>query len=61
VLWDSVQSVPLENITGIEYEKEFSDLTIKLKIGEAGERISFYEELEGINFYKFMKLRRWEG
>lgn len=55
LLWDKVQSVPLEKIDGIEYVDEFHNNTLKLKIGPASEGIIFYDDLEGVRFYQHIK------
>ncbi len=61
ILWDSVRSIPLESITDIEYVDEFHTNTIKVRVGELSENIVFYDELEGIRFYKYMKFERWKN
>ncbi|MCX8207000.1 MAG: hypothetical protein N3G75_04115 [Methanothrix sp.] len=60
ILWDSVQSIPLERITDIEYVDEFHTNTIKIRVGELSENLVFYDELEGIRFYQYMKFERWK-
>jgi hypothetical protein len=61
LLWDKVQSVPLERITDIEYVDEFRNNALRLKVGEASEKVIFYDELEGIRFYQYVKHGRWKG
>jgi len=53
--WDSVQTVPLEVIDSVEYVAEFHTNTIKIKVGEKAEKIIFYEEMDGIKFYQYLK------
>ena len=58
--WDKVNSVPLEQITDIEYIDEFTTKTIKLSVGAASEKVVFYEELDGIKFYQYIKFKQWK-
>jgi len=53
--WDSVQTVPLDVIDDVEYVKEFHTSTLKIKVGEKAEMIIFYEEMDGIKFYHYIK------
>ncbi|MHC1631882.1 MAG: PH domain-containing protein [Methanotrichaceae archaeon] len=46
---------PLEKITDIEYIKEFYDNTLKIKIGDAAEDVRFYDEVDGLKFYQYIK------
>lgn len=55
IAWDSVRTVPLNVITGVEYVDEFHTNTLKLLVGERAEKIIFYEDLEGIRFYKYIR------
>jgi len=55
IVWDRVQTIPLEKITGLEYVDEFHTNTIKLLVGELSERIVFLDDLDGIRFYKRLK------
>jgi hypothetical protein len=55
IAWDSVRTVPLDVITGVEYVDEFHTNTLKLLVGERAEKIIFYEDLEGIRFYKYIR------
>ncbi len=55
ILWDHVRTVPLEKIDDLEYVAEFHTNTLKLKVGEASEKIIFYEDTEGIKFYQHIK------
>lgn len=55
--WDQVRTVPLDKIDAIEYVNEFHTNTLKLKVGEAAESIIFYEDTEGMKFYRHIK--RW--
>ncbi|HNX10283.1 MAG TPA: hypothetical protein PKL29_09215 [Methanothrix sp.] len=53
--WDSVQTVPLNVIDGIEYVDEFHNCALKIKVGEKAETITFYEDMDGIWFYQLIK------
>ena len=55
IAWDSVRTVPLNVITGVEYVEEFHTNTLKLLVGERAEKIIFYEDMDGIRFYKHMQ------
>ena len=55
IAWDSVRTVPLNVITGVEYVDEFHTNTLKLLVGERAEKIIFYEDMDGIRFYKHMQ------
>lgn len=55
IAWDSVQTVPLDVIDDVEYVDEFHTNTIKIKVGEKAEKIIFYEEMDGIKFYNYIK------
>jgi len=55
IAWDSVQTVPLDVIDDVEYVKEFHTSTLKIKVGEKAEMIIFYEEMDGIKFYHYIK------
>ena len=59
LMWDKVQSIPLDQVTDIEYIKEFTTNTLKLKVGEQAENIIFYEDVDGIKFYQYVKFKRW--
>ncbi|NPV63436.1 MAG: hypothetical protein HPY61_12570 [Methanotrichaceae archaeon] len=59
--WDRIQSVPLDNITGIEYVDEFVTNTLTLYVGEASEKVVFYDDREGIKFYQYVKFRQWKS
>ncbi|MDM7935022.1 MAG: hypothetical protein QUS08_06490 [Methanothrix sp.] len=61
ILWDRVQTVPLEGIDGVEYVDEFHTNTLSLKVGGASERIVFYDERDGIWFYRYVKYRQWQA
>lgn len=58
--WDSVQTVPLEKLDDVEYVAEFHTNTMKLKIGERAEKIVFYDDLDGIRFYQYIKNKQWQ-
>jgi hypothetical protein len=61
MLWDKVETVPLEKISGVEYAQEFLHNTIHLKVDEATENIIFYDESDGINFYRYVKSEQWKS
>ena len=53
--WDSVQTVPLDVIDDVLYENEFHNNTLKIKVGERAEKIIFYDDMDGIKFYQYLK------
>jgi hypothetical protein len=55
IMWDRVQTVPMDKIEDVEYVQEFHNNTLRLKVGGASENIVFYEDLDGIRFYQYMK------
>ncbi len=57
--WDSVRTMPLEKIDDVEYVAEFHTNTLKLKFGEKAEKIVFYDDLDGIRFYQYIKSKQW--
>jgi hypothetical protein len=59
--WDSVQTVPLEKIDGIEYVNEFHNNTLSLNVGGRSEKIIFYDDMDGIEFYHFIKNKKWQN
>ncbi len=59
--WDSVQTVPLEKIDDVEYVAEFHTNTMKLKIGEKAEKIVFYDDMDGIRFFQYIKNKKWQS
>lgn len=59
--WDSVQSVPIEKIDDVEYVNEFHSNTLKLKIGPAAEEVIFYDDTDGIKFYRYIKYKQWKS
>lgn len=61
LMWDSVQSIPLEKIDDVEYVNEFHNNTLKLLIGEASETLIFYDDMDGIKFYRYVKYREWKN
>lgn len=61
IAWDSVQTVPLDTIDGVEYVDEFHNNTLKIKVGEKAESIIFYEDLDGIEFYQYIKDKKWKN
>jgi hypothetical protein len=60
IAWDNVQTVPLDVIDDVEYVNEFHNNTLKIRVGERAEKITFYDDLEGIRFYNFLKGRAWK-
>jgi hypothetical protein len=61
IIWDRVQTVPLEKIEDVEYVQEFHSNTLRLKVGTAAENIFFYDDTDGIKFYQYvMNLKRKE-
>ena len=57
IMWDRVQTVPLDKIDDVEYVKEFHTNTLRLKVGGAAENIVFNEDVDGIKFYQYIKNR----
>jgi hypothetical protein len=55
IAWDSVQTVPLDAIDDVLYENEFHNNTLKIKVGERAEKIIFYDDMDGIKFYHYIK------
>ena len=55
IAWDSVQTVPLDLIDDVEYVDEFHNNTLKIRVGEKAEKITFYEDQDGIEFYRYIK------
>ena len=55
--WDSVQTVPLDVIDDVEYVDEFHNCSLKIKVGDKAETITFYEDMDGICFYQFIKTK----
>ena len=58
--WDSVKMVPLEMIDDVQYVDEFHTNTMKLKVGERSEKVVFYDDLDGIRFYQYIKQKKWQ-
>ncbi len=58
--WDKVQTVPLEKIVDVVYVDEFHSNTMSLKVGEASEKIIFYDDKDGIRFYQYVKNKQWQ-
>jgi len=58
--WDSVKMVPLEMIDDVQYVDEFHTNTMKIKVGERAEKIVFYDDLDGIRFYQYIKQKKWQ-
>lgn len=61
IAWDSVQTVPLDTIDGVEYVEEFHTNTLKIKVGGKAESIIFYEDTDGIEFYQYIKDKKWKN
>jgi hypothetical protein len=53
--WDSVQTVPLDVIDDVEYVNEFHNNTLKIKVADKAEKITFYDDRDGILFYQHLK------
>ncbi|MEI6103875.1 MAG: hypothetical protein WCP70_08005 [Methanothrix sp.] len=60
IAWDSVQTVPLDVIDDVLYENEFHNNTLKIKVGERAEKIIFYDDMDGIRFYQYIKSKQWQ-
>jgi hypothetical protein len=60
IVWDRVQTVPLEKVDDVEYVQEFHSNTLKLKAEGKAENIVFYEDIDGIRFYKYIKNQQWK-
>jgi hypothetical protein len=58
IAWDSVQTVPLDVIDDVEYLDEFHNNTLKIKVGERAEKIIFYDDMDGIKFYQYLKNKK---
>jgi len=58
--WDKVQTVPLEKIEDLEYVDEFHSNTMSLKVGGRAEKIIFYDDMDGIRFYQYVKNKQWQ-
>ncbi len=58
--WDRVQTVALEKIEDVEYVDEFHSNTLSLKVGGAAEKIIFYDDKDGIRFYRYLKYKQWQ-
>ncbi|MDD4308387.1 MAG: hypothetical protein PHU53_06235 [Thermoplasmata archaeon] len=60
IAWDSVQTVPLDVIDDVDYVDEFHNNTLKIKVGDKAEKITFYDDMEGIQFYRYLKTKQWK-
>lgn len=60
LIWDKVQSIPLDQVNDVEYIKEFTTNTLKLRVGEQAENIIFYDDVDGIGFYQYVRFKRWK-
>lgn len=60
LLWDRIQSIPLEQISDVEYLKEFHTNSMKIKVGDGSENLVFYDDKDGIDFFRYIreKLRK---
>ena len=58
--WDRVQTVPLDKIDDVVYVDEFHNSTLTLKVAGREEKIIFYEDMDGIRFYQYIKNRQWQ-
>ena len=56
IAWDSVQTVPLDVIDGVEYVDEFHNNTLKIRVGEKAEKNTLYDDQDGIAFYRYIKM-----
>jgi hypothetical protein len=61
IAWDKVQTVPLDLIDSVEYVNEFHTNTLKIKVEGRAESIIFYEDTDGIEFYQYIKDRKWKN
>ena len=55
-----MQTVPLDVIDDVEYVEEFHTNTLKIKVGERSEKIIFYDDMDGIKFYHYIKNKQWK-
>ena len=53
--WDRVQTVPLEKIEDVKYVDEFLNNTLSLKVDGRAEKIIFYDDKDGMQFYQYIK------
>ena len=60
-LWDNAQTISLENITNVEYYNQFLTNTLQIEMGKMSEKIVFYDEKDGINFYRYIKFQQWKN
>jgi hypothetical protein len=60
LLWDNAQTISLDHVTNVKYFNEFLTNTLELEIGKMNEKIIFYDETDGINFYHFIKFQQWK-
>ena len=61
IAWDRVQTVPLEKIDDVVYVDEFHNSTLTLKVAGREEKIIFYEDMDGIRFYQYIKNKKWQN
>jgi len=58
IAWDSIQTVPLDVIDDVEYVDEFHNNILKIKVGDKAEKITFYDDMDGIQFYQHLKNKK---
>jgi hypothetical protein len=61
LIWDNFRTINLDQITGIEYLDDFLKNTLNIEVGQTTEKIIFYDELEGIDFYRYIKYQKWKN
>lgn len=61
LMWDKMQSVPLEKVNDVEYVNEFHNNTLKLVIGQTSEDVIFYDDIDGMKFYRYIKYKQWKS
>lgn len=54
------RSIPQDSITDVEYVDEYHNNTLKLKVGERAEQIIFFEDLDGVKLYRYVKNKEWQ-
>ena len=55
------RSIPLESVTDVEYVDEYHNNTLKLKVGERAEQIIFFEDVDGVKLYRYVKNKEWQN
>jgi len=61
LFWDNIWTLHLDQITSIEYLDDFLTNTLKIEVWQTTEKIIFYDELEGIDFYRYIKYQQWKN